>query len=114
MLGSAEPYADLHSFWSDQYEHALEYVGHAPRWDQFVVRGSLEQRRFLGFYLGEGRVMAVMGLNRGGDPELDEGGELFAAKALVGSRLEVSPAHVGRREDRPERLACMKRMTCDA
>jgi 3-phenylpropionate/trans-cinnamate dioxygenase ferredoxin reductase component len=92
MLGSAEPYADLHSFWSDQYEHSLEYVGHAPRWDQFVVRGSLEQRRFLGFYLGEGRVMAVMGLNRGGDPELDEGGELFAAKALVGSRLEVSPA----------------------
>jgi 3-phenylpropionate/trans-cinnamate dioxygenase ferredoxin reductase component len=92
MLGRAEPYADLHSFWSDQYEHALEYVGYAPRWDQFVVRGSLEQRQFLGFYLGEGRVLAVMGLNRGGDPELDEGGELFAAKALVGRRLGVSPA----------------------
>ncbi len=92
MLGSTEPYDDLHSFWSDQYEHALEYVGHARRWDQFVVRGSLEQRRFIGFYLGEGRVLAVMGLNRGGDPELDEDGELFAAKALVGKRLEVSPA----------------------
>ena len=39
---------------------------------QFVVRGSLEQRRFLGFYLEDGRVLAVMGLNRGGDPELDE------------------------------------------
>jgi 3-phenylpropionate/trans-cinnamate dioxygenase ferredoxin reductase component len=92
MLGSTEPYADLHSFWSDQYEHALEYVGHARSWDQFVVRGSLEQRQFIGFYLEEGRVSAVMGLNRGGDPELDEGGELFAAKALVGKRLEVSPA----------------------
>ena len=57
-----------------------------------MVRGSLEQRRFLGFYLGEGRVLAVMGLNRGGDPELDEGGELFAAKALIGKRLGVSPA----------------------
>jgi 3-phenylpropionate/trans-cinnamate dioxygenase ferredoxin reductase component len=92
MLGSPEPYADLHSFWSDQYEHALEYVGHARRWDQFVVRGSVEQRRFLGFYLGEGRVLAVMGLNRGGDPELDEGGELFAAKALVGKQLEAAPS----------------------
>jgi 3-phenylpropionate/trans-cinnamate dioxygenase ferredoxin reductase component len=92
MLGSTEPYADLHSFWSDQYEHSVEYVGYARSWDQFVVRGSLEQRRFLGFYLGEGRVRAVMGLNRGGDPELDEGGELFAAKALVGKRLDVSPA----------------------
>ncbi len=92
MLGNTEPYADLHSFWSDQYEHALEYVGYAPRWDQFVIRGSLEQRTFLGFYLGEGRVLAVMGLNRGGDPELDEDGELFAAKALVGKRLDVRPA----------------------
>jgi 3-phenylpropionate/trans-cinnamate dioxygenase ferredoxin reductase component len=92
MLGSTEPYADLHSFWSDQYEHALEYVGHARRWDQFAVRGSLEQRQFIGFYLEAGRVSAVMGLNRGGDPELDKGGELFAAKALVGKRLEVSPA----------------------
>jgi len=92
MLGSTEPYADLHSFWSDQYEHALEYVGYARRWDRFVVRGSVEQRRFLGFYLGEGRVLAVMGLNRGGDPELDEGGELFAAKALVGNRLEGAPS----------------------
>jgi 3-phenylpropionate/trans-cinnamate dioxygenase ferredoxin reductase component len=92
MLGSADPYMDLHSFWSDQYEHALEYVGYARSWEQFMVRGSIEQRQFLGFYLGEGRVLAVMGLNRGGDPELDEDGELFAAKALVGKRLEVSPA----------------------
>jgi 3-phenylpropionate/trans-cinnamate dioxygenase ferredoxin reductase subunit len=92
MLGSTDPYMDLHSFWSDQYEHALEYVGYARSWEQFVVRGSIEQRQFLGFYLGEGRVLAVMGLNRGGDPELDEDGELFAAKALVGERLEVSPA----------------------
>jgi len=92
MLGSAEPYADLHSFWSDQYEHALEYVGYARTWDQFVVRGSLEQRRFLGFYLEKGRVLGVMGLNRGGDPELDEGGELFAAKGLVAKHLTVSPA----------------------
>jgi 3-phenylpropionate/trans-cinnamate dioxygenase ferredoxin reductase component len=92
MLGSTDPYADLHSFWSDQYEHSLEYVGHARRWDQFVVRGSLEQRRFLGFYLGEGRVLAVMGLNRGGDPELDEDGELFAAKAMIGKPLEGAPA----------------------
>ncbi len=92
MLGSTEPYADLHSFWSDQYEHALEYVGYARSWDSFVVRGSLEQRRFLGFYLEQGRVLAVMGLNRGGDPELDEGGELFVAKALVGKRLGAPPA----------------------
>jgi 3-phenylpropionate/trans-cinnamate dioxygenase ferredoxin reductase subunit len=92
MLGDAEPYADLHSFWSDQFEHKLEYVGHARSWDQFVVRGSLEERRFLGFYLKGGRVAAVMGLNRGGDPEVDEDDELFAAKALVHRSRDVAPA----------------------
>lgn len=92
MLGDIEPYADLHSFWSDQYEHAIEYVGHAPRWDAFIVRGSVEERRFLGFYLEGDKVLAVMGLNRGGDPELDEDGELFAAKALVRGRSAVTPS----------------------
>jgi len=38
------------------------------------------------------RVLAVMGLNRGGDPELDEEGELFVAKALVGKPLGAPPA----------------------
>jgi 3-phenylpropionate/trans-cinnamate dioxygenase ferredoxin reductase subunit len=92
MLGSTEPYADLHSFWSDQYEHSLEYVGYARHWEHFVVRGSLEQRQFLGFYLEDGRVLAVMGLNRGGDPELDEDGELSALRAVVGKRLVGSLA----------------------
>ena len=92
MLGSNEPYADLHSFWSDQYENHIEYLGHAPHWDQFVVRGSIEDRAFLGFYLEGGEVKAVMGMNRGGDPEADEGGELDVAKALVRIKKRVDPA----------------------
>lgn len=92
MLGDADAYADLHSFWSDQFEHKVEYVGYARAGDQFVARGNLGERRFLGFYLRGGRVAAVMGLNRGGDPELDEDGELFAAKALVRKACKVAPA----------------------
>jgi 3-phenylpropionate/trans-cinnamate dioxygenase ferredoxin reductase subunit len=91
MLGSNEPYADLHSFWSDQYENHIEYLGHAPHWDQFVVRGSIEDRAFLGFYLEGGEVKAVMGMNRGGDPEADEGGELDVAKALLRIKKRVDP-----------------------
>jgi 3-phenylpropionate/trans-cinnamate dioxygenase ferredoxin reductase subunit len=92
MLGDADPFADIHSFWSDQYEHSIEYIGHARRWDEFVVRGNREGRRFLGFYLERGAITAVMGLNRGGDPELDEEGELFAAKALVRDRVRIDAA----------------------
>src|SRR5262249_23179639 len=39
MLGSAAPFDYIHNFWSDQYEHTLQYVGHATKWDDFAVRG---------------------------------------------------------------------------
>jgi 3-phenylpropionate/trans-cinnamate dioxygenase ferredoxin reductase subunit len=83
MLGSSDPYAYIHSFWSDQYEHKLEYVGHAATWDEFVVRGSLPEGRLVGFYLREGVLRAAVGLDRGGDPEADLDGEMAACGRLV-------------------------------
>ena len=91
MLGSDAPYDYIHSFWSDQYEDKLEYVGHATRWDEFVVRGSLEDRRLVGFYLLDGRLLAAVGLDRGGDPELDTDGEMAACARLVGERARPAP-----------------------
>ena len=90
MLGSNQPYDYLHTFWSDQYDHKLEYAGEARRWDAFVVRGSLEARKALGFYLVDGVVRAVVGLNRGGDPEIDTQGEMAAAAQLIRRRSRVS------------------------
>ena len=91
MLGSPEPYAYLHTFWSDQYEHKLEYAGHVRQWDQFVVRGSLDERKLVGFYLAEGVLLAAVGLNRGGDPELDEEGEMAKAARLIAKRARPNP-----------------------
>jgi 3-phenylpropionate/trans-cinnamate dioxygenase ferredoxin reductase component len=92
MLGSTDPYDYLHSFWSDQYEHKIEYVGHAARWDEFVVRGSVEERKLIGFYLVGGVVRAAVGLDRGGDPELDTDGEMAACARLVSARARLGPA----------------------
>jgi 3-phenylpropionate/trans-cinnamate dioxygenase ferredoxin reductase subunit len=86
MLGSAKPYDYIHSFWSDQYEHKLEYVGHATSWDDFVVRGSLQEGRIVGCYLSGGVVLAAVGLDRGGDPELDHDSEMAACARLVAQR----------------------------
>ena len=86
MLGSTDPYDYVHTFWSDQYEHKLEYVGHAVKWDRFVHRGSLEQGKLIGFYIEDGVLKAAVGLDRGGDPELDEDGEMAACAGLVGKR----------------------------
>ena len=91
MLGATAPYDYVHTFWSDQYEHKLEYVGHADSWDRFVVRGSLEDRQLIGFYLRDGVLRAAVGLDRGGDPELDEDLEMAACARLVGQRATPAP-----------------------
>jgi 3-phenylpropionate/trans-cinnamate dioxygenase ferredoxin reductase subunit len=94
MLGATDPYDYIHTFWSDQYEHKLEYVGHAEKWDDFVVRGSLAERKLVGFYLVEGQIRAAMGLDRGGDPELDTDGEMAACARLVAQRATPSRAQL--------------------
>lgn len=65
MLGKAEPYDEIHWFWSDQYDVNLQYTGFQQRWDELVVRGSLEDRDFVAFYLQGGLLVAAVGLNRG-------------------------------------------------
>jgi 3-phenylpropionate/trans-cinnamate dioxygenase ferredoxin reductase subunit len=94
MLGAADPYDYVHSFWSDQYEHKLEYVGHATSWDKFVVRGSLAERKLVGFYLLDGQIRAAVGLDRGGDPELDMEGEMAACARLVAQRSRARSAEL--------------------
>ena len=91
MLGAAAPFDYLHNFWSDQYEHTLQYVGHATSWDDFAVRGSLQDSKFVGFYLAAGVVRAAVGFDRGGDPEYDRDSEMAACARLVARR-----AHPGR------------------
>jgi 3-phenylpropionate/trans-cinnamate dioxygenase ferredoxin reductase component len=93
MLGATDPYDYIYTFWSDQYDDKLEYAGYVRRWDQLVIRGSLEERKLVGLYLVDGAVEAAVGLNRGGDPELDEDAEMAAAARLVGLRARV-PADV--------------------
>ena len=92
MLGSTAPYDYVHSFWSDQYDHKLEYVGHVEKWDQFVVRGSVRDGKLIGIYLVDGIVRAAVGLDRGGDPELDTDGEMAACDRLVAMQARPAPA----------------------
>jgi 3-phenylpropionate/trans-cinnamate dioxygenase ferredoxin reductase component len=86
MMGSAASFDYIPNFWSDQYEHILQYVGHATNWDDFVVRGSLREGKLLGFYLVAGVVQAAVGFDRGGDPEWDHDSEMAACAHLVARR----------------------------
>ena len=67
MLGRAVPYDEIHWFWSDQYEANVQYAGFHTTWHQLVVRGCLGSGSFLAFYINDGRIDAVVGLNRAKD-----------------------------------------------
>ena len=67
MLGKRVMYDEVHWFWSDQYDANLQYAGFHTAWEQLVVRGRLDSRSFLACYVNEGRIDAVVGLNRAKD-----------------------------------------------
>jgi 3-phenylpropionate/trans-cinnamate dioxygenase ferredoxin reductase subunit len=67
MLGEGGPYEEVTWFWSDQYEHNLQYAGFHTEWEELVVRGSTEERNFVAFYRKDGRVLAAVAINRGRD-----------------------------------------------
>ena len=90
VLGTLEAYEYIYSFWSDQYEHKLEYVGFARSWERIVLRGSSDSRKFLAFYLTQGVLQAACGLNRGGDPELEADAELSVCQDLIHGRIRLS------------------------
>jgi 3-phenylpropionate/trans-cinnamate dioxygenase ferredoxin reductase subunit len=83
--GAGEPFEEVPWFWSDQYDQRVQYAGWHRTWDDFVVRGSLADRSFLGFFRERGVVRSVVSLNRQQ--------ELRHAMAAIGR--EVDPAVLG-------------------
>jgi 3-phenylpropionate/trans-cinnamate dioxygenase ferredoxin reductase subunit len=86
MLGSPASFDYIHNFWTDQYEHTLQYVGHATTWDDVAVRGSLDERRAVVFYLLGGVARAALGFDRGTDPEYEPDSDMAACAQLVARR----------------------------
>jgi 3-phenylpropionate/trans-cinnamate dioxygenase ferredoxin reductase component len=63
MLGAGQPYERLPYFYSDQYDVGMEYSGLASAADEVVIRGSVETRKLIAFWLQDGRVAAGMNMN---------------------------------------------------
>lgn len=64
MLGQDTSYSELPYFYTDQYDLGMEYVGQVSGgYDQVVVRGDLEARQFIAFWVKQGRVKAGMNVN---------------------------------------------------
>jgi len=89
MLGKAGDYREVHWFWSDQYEFNIQYAGFHTEWDRLVLRGILEDRKFVGFYLKDSRVVAAVAINNGRD--LRRAKELIRTGAAIDPELLADP-----------------------
>lgn len=64
MLGAKEAFDAVPFFWSQHYDVPVNYVGHAERWDEIVVRGDIAAKDCLLEYKLNGRVLAVASIFR--------------------------------------------------
>jgi 3-phenylpropionate/trans-cinnamate dioxygenase ferredoxin reductase subunit len=81
MLGEEITYDDPHWFWSDQFGHNLQHVGHPSLSDRMVVRGDLDDDGWTAFFLRDGRVTGAFALDRGEDVAVAR--ELVAARTTL-------------------------------
>ena len=64
MLGARERFDAVPFFWSQHYDVAINYVGHAERWDEVSIDGSLEARDCAVEYRRGSRTLAVATIGR--------------------------------------------------
>src|SRR5712671_6149926 len=64
MLGQREVFDAVPFFWSQHYDVPINYVGHAEKWDEISVDGSIAGKDCLLRYKSGGRVLAVASIYR--------------------------------------------------
>jgi len=64
MLGQRTPFDAVPFFWSQHYDVAINYTGHAQSWDQIEIDGSPDARDCRVSYRREGRTLAVATISR--------------------------------------------------
>jgi apoptosis-inducing factor 3 len=93
MLGKKVAYDSVPFFWTRQFDAGLLYVGHASSWDKIIYQGDVPARDFLAFYIKDGRVLAVAGMNRDREmaaaEELMRLGRMPTAEQLKGDAVSL-------------------------
>ena len=72
ILGRRERFDAVPFFWSQHYDMAISYVGHAARWDATKVEGSLADHDGKVTFLKAGRPLAVATIFRDRDSLMAE------------------------------------------
>jgi NADPH-dependent 2,4-dienoyl-CoA reductase/sulfur reductase-like enzyme len=64
ILGRREKFDAVPFFWSQHYDVAINYVGHAEKWDAIEIDGSLDARDCTVMYKKGGRTLATVTISR--------------------------------------------------
>jgi NADPH-dependent 2,4-dienoyl-CoA reductase/sulfur reductase-like enzyme len=64
ILGYGEPFDAVPFFWSQHYDIAIKYVGHAEKWDRVQIDGSLEKQDAMVSFFDKDRRLAVATVSR--------------------------------------------------
>ena len=64
ILGRRERFDYVPFFWTEQYDFSLGYVGHAEKWDDAEIVGSLEAGDCTIIYRRDGRELAKAFVHR--------------------------------------------------
>jgi len=64
ILDRREPFTAAPFFWSQHYDVAVNYVGHAEKWDSIAIDGKLEEGNFSATYLRGEKTLAVATVSR--------------------------------------------------
>ncbi len=84
MMGKEEKYDFLSTVWSDIFDLHIESAGETTGYDEYVVRGKMENLSFNVIYIKQGLVNGYVAVNRPGE-------ELEALNSIIKERREVSP-----------------------
>jgi 3-phenylpropionate/trans-cinnamate dioxygenase ferredoxin reductase component len=87
LCGKERPYTEVPWFWSDQYDKKLQIAGVRDGHDQVIVRGDLDDGRFMVLYLRDGELLAAEAVN---NPR-----EFMTVRQLIGQRARPDPDRLG-------------------
>jgi 3-phenylpropionate/trans-cinnamate dioxygenase ferredoxin reductase subunit len=83
IVGKPALYTAVPWFWSDQFDLRLQMVGLSFGFDQTVIRGMMESRKFSVFYFRNRQLLGIDSINRPADH--------LAGRKLIAGRKPVTP-----------------------
>ena len=81
ICGDKKAYDQVPWFWSDQYDIKLQTAGLSHDYDETIVKGDIENKKFTVAYLKEGRMIALDAINSPKD--------FMEAKKIIGNSSSV-------------------------